>query len=460
VRLCRMPNAQRIIDRGMFFNRAYTPSAICCPARAMLISGAYHWHNGVYNQVHVASAVSSDMKPDVMTYSQRLREAGYYMGYCGKWHASHVRTPVDFGFEDLAVPMGCTKKMLEGIEMAPEDRLETKPDPFKMKILSERIFEWPETKPFAQWFCLEGDESETQPYWVASAALRMLERARQSEKPWCVEVHWQYPHDPYYPLKQYLGRYDPDDIPVCPSYYDTYEGKPNIYRRNAANWAPLSERDFREGRAHSFAFREQLDAQIGRVLDALESSEQADNTLIVLSTDHGDMVGAHRLYGKGWCPNEECYRIPLVASWPGVIEPGSACDRLVQLHDVGHTYMDALGLDPLPYQDGRSLLPLFEDPAREDWDDSVLCAYHGGHYVLSQRMLITSRYKYVHNGFDFDEMYDLEKDPYELTNMISDVDHAEIRQALRHQLLDKMKAVDDPLSKGGKHGINKFLFAE
>ena len=72
----------------MLFERSYTPSAVCCPARAMLFSGAYHWHNGVYNQVHSPPSVHRDMNPDVVLYSQRLRDAGYRLGYVGKWHAS------------------------------------------------------------------------------------------------------------------------------------------------------------------------------------------------------------------------------------------------------------------------------------------------------------------------------------------------------------------------------------
>ena len=87
---------------GLQFERSYTPSAVCCPARAMILSGAYHWHNGVYNQVHSAPSVHRDVNPDVVLYSQRLRDVGYKLGYVGKWHASWVRGPLDFGFHEVA----------------------------------------------------------------------------------------------------------------------------------------------------------------------------------------------------------------------------------------------------------------------------------------------------------------------------------------------------------------------
>src|SRR5260370_10794229 len=99
---CRTPNLDRLAEGGLQFERSYTPSAVCCPARAMLLSGAYHWHNGVYNQVHSAPSVHRDLNPDAVLYSQRLRDAGYRLGYVGKWHASWVRGPLDFGFHEVA----------------------------------------------------------------------------------------------------------------------------------------------------------------------------------------------------------------------------------------------------------------------------------------------------------------------------------------------------------------------
>src|SRR6516225_10670433 len=111
--LCRTPYLNRLAASGMLFERSYTPSAVCCPARAMLLSGAYHWHNGVYNQVHSPPSVHRDMNPDVVLYSQRLREAGYRQGYVGKWHASYLRTPLDFGFDEVAGINGCDPALLE-----------------------------------------------------------------------------------------------------------------------------------------------------------------------------------------------------------------------------------------------------------------------------------------------------------------------------------------------------------
>ena len=122
--------------------------------------------------------------------------------------------------------------------------------------------------------------------------------------------------------------------------------------------------------------------------------------------------------------------VPLIARWPAAIKAGGRCDHLVQLQDLAHTYAQAGGAKAMPYPDGRSLMPLFEDPKRTDWSDDILCAYYGGEFLYTQRIAINQRYKYVFNGFDFDELYDLERDPAEMRNV---VDAPEYREAVgRH----------------------------
>lgn len=454
--LCRMPNVQRIVDSGLLFDRSYTPCALCCPARAMLLSGAYHWQNGVINQVHVAPSVSRDMWPDVITYSQRIKDAGYALAYVGKWHASYKRTPLDFGFDKVRALSGLPREMLQALPCEREFMAGFGPDP-GYKILHQRLFQWPGSEPFAMWATVEGDESKTMPAWVADGAAKTLGEMAAGEKPWHVEVHFQAPHNAYFPLKKYVDRYDPQDIAVPPSFYDTFGGKPNLHKRESSLWEPLTGQDYREGLAHYFAYCEELDVQIGRVLDALEATGQSANTLVVFTADHGDMAGAHRMWIKGWMPYEECYRIPLVIRWPGHIRPGSRTDHLVQLHDFGHTCVDLLGLEPLPYAHGRSWAPLFEDPQRDDWDDTILNAFNGAEFLYTQRMIVTHRYKYVFNAFDFDEMYDLQEDPHEMRNIADDPACAQAADKLRLKMYEKMEEVEDPYVKGGIYTAQRYL---
>ena len=164
-------------SQGMLFERSYTPSAVCCPARAMLLSGAYHWHNGVYNQVHSPPSVHRDMNPDVVLYSQRLRDAGYRLGYTGKWHASYLRTPLDFGFHEIAAVAGCDPDLLENLDH------QSRPRPARHRSLcaprQQRMMRWPGSEPFAMWGYREGPEESTPEYRTAELASRMMKRFAQ-----------------------------------------------------------------------------------------------------------------------------------------------------------------------------------------------------------------------------------------------------------------------------------------
>jgi arylsulfatase A-like enzyme len=277
----------------------------------------------------------------------------------------------------------------------------------------------------------------------------MMRRFARQKEPWHLEVSFVEPHDPYITSSKYLAHYDPAKIPVSRSFYDTFEGKPGMHRRESRNWGEVTEDDYRQGRVHYYAYCEQLDTQIGRLLEELDRTGQAENTLVTFSTDHGDMVGNHHMWIKEWMPYEECYRIPIVMRWPARIRPGLVSPRLVQLHDLADTYLDAAGTAPLQYRGGRSLLPLTRDPGRRDWPDQILCAYYGGEFLYTQRMVITERYKYVFNGFDFDECYDLETDPEEMHNCVEDGAYADVVDDLRARLYGLMNQLGDPYGDVG-----------
>ena len=317
---CRTPNLNRLAESGMLFERSYTPSAVCCPARAMILSGAYHWHNGVYNQVHSPPSVHRDMNPDVVLYSNRLRDAGYQLGYVGKWHASFVRTPIDFGFHEVADLQGCDPRLIRKLDVNP-DNVQRAREP--LKRVATRMMQWPGSEPFVMWGHREGSEEATPEFYRAECAIRMMKRFARGERPWHLEVHFVEPHDPYMPLKKYLDHYEQGSIPVPKSFSDSFDGKPGLHRRESESWGQITPDDYRAGRAHYYAYSEQIDAQIGRILDALKEVGQEDNTIVVATTDHGDMVGAHRMWLKGWIPYEETYRVPLIIRWRGHIRPGS-----------------------------------------------------------------------------------------------------------------------------------------
>ncbi|MCU1329817.1 MAG: sulfatase [Bryobacterales bacterium] len=444
--ICNTPNLNRLVKEGMLFERSYTPSAVCCPARAMILSGAYHWHNGVFNQIHSSPSVHRDMFPDVVLYAHRLKEAGYRLGYTGKWHASWTRCPADFGYEMAAVS-GCDPAVLRKYDLNP-DKVERSRQQLRPHV--EKTVQWPGSAPFPAWGYTDGSDENTPAWEVAESAIRMMGRFAKDSRPWLLETHFVDPHDPYMPLQKYVDRYDPKSIPVPKSFQDNFAGKPGLHARESSTWGPMTEHDYGQSRARYYASVEQLDTQIGRLLDALDNTGQAQNTMVVFTTDHGDMCGNHRMWIKGWIPYEETYRVPLVIRWPGHAKAGAISKHLVQTHDLAHTYVAAAGAKTLPYADGRPLQALFANPETPSWTDQILCAYYGGEFLYTQRIAITERFKYVFNGFDIDELYDLERDPEEMHNAIADASYTKYADDMRARIYEMMDQFEDPYGTPAK----------
>ncbi|MGH2368554.1 MAG: sulfatase-like hydrolase/transferase, partial [Chloroflexota bacterium] len=475
---------------GLRFERCYATVALCCPSRAALISGQWPYHNGILNQVHVPERTRWDMEPDVITYSQRLREAGYRLGYVGKWHASWRRTPLDFGFHDLRAPTGCSPENMRALREA--GRLDDDDDVgahrrrlgianYAANVEQEGAITWPgEHEAHVLYGVDHNPEEATRAHFETGHGIRLIERYAAGDQPWFVTINVVEPHDPYLPLAEYARHYDPREVELPESWYDTvHEGKPNLLKREAQIWEQLTEAQYRAALARYYAFCEQVDAQVGRVMEALERTGQAERTLVVFTTDHGDMVGAHRLFIKGWEPYEETYRLPLVARWPAGIAPGGVCEHVVQLHDLAHTVVEVAGAEPIQPPgdaDGRSLAPLFRQPALQavegscwsgtgpalgdgrdgTWEDTAFCMYYGGEFLYTQRMVVTRRYKYVFNAFDFDELYDLQEDPSELRNLADDPAHQGTADALRERLYALMARHDDPYGTN-RYGAPRYL---
>jgi arylsulfatase A-like enzyme len=261
---------------------------------------------------------------------------------------------------------------------------------------------------------------------------------------------------------QFLERYRLEDVELPANYREeTFEHKPRLLAREASLWGELTEDDVRDVLRHFYAYCEQVDAAVGIVLDALQAVGQVNDTLTVFTADHGDNVGAHRCMVKGWTPYEETIRIPMVARWPGVIPAGSQTSAIVQLQDLAHTFTAVASAPPLPHADGYDLRPLMtrrpgaeQAPGpsdqwrdREPWPQFRLNSYYGCELLYTQRIAIGQRYKYVFNGFDWDELYDLARDPGEVCNLIDDPAYAEAAQDMRDALWDLMFRHYDPYTQ-------------
>lgn len=431
---CLTPNFDRLATEGMRFTRAYTPAALCGPARACLMTSLYPHRNGMRNNPHVDQSIRTDVPADMPMFSNQLKAAGYRLEYCGKWGVSHGGPgAAGRGWE---VPDEATQKKL------------WEPWPGRdAKLTRNFTLDRPGYDPYLMYGeVTDGPEAFPELRWTRYAADRLKELGK-SDQPWCLFVGLHGPHDPYLAPENHLRRYDPATIPRPVSFTDTLIDKPAVYRRMRSElWGKLAWEHYAAATATFWAYISFIDELFGELMAALDATGQKDRTLVTTFTDHGEMMGAHGLFFKGVMAFEECYRIPLIARLPGRIAPGSVCHEFATLLDLGPTFAELAGAAPLSESHGRSLAPLLEGRTPADWPQEFFGQFHGSELLYSQRILTTKRYKYVFNGFDFDEIYDLEKDPHELVNLY----HAGARHTLLPDLVARMwrraLAVGDTIS--------------
>ncbi len=183
-------------------------------------------------------------------------------------------------------------------------------------------------------------------------------------------------------------------------------------------WGQLTEREVRESIAHYWGYCAMEDDLFGLLLDAVDTTGQADDTLVLFMSDHGEYLGAHGLYCKGIPCFREAYQVPCVARWPnGLVDPGRRVDAMVSLTDFAPTFLELGQATPRAARDGQSLVPFLRAETPAGWRDALHTQCNGVELYYTQRSVMTERWKYVYNGFDFDELYDLQADPHELCNL-------------------------------------------
>jgi arylsulfatase A-like enzyme len=243
--------------------------------------------------------------------------------------------------------------------------------------------------------------------------------------------------------------YDPRAVPPWGSFAERFEDKPYIQRQQLLNWGieEYGWEDWAPIVARYYGIISQTDDAIGRVLGALDALGVADNTIVVYTTDHGDLCGGHRMMDKHFVLYDDVVRVPLVIRWPGRITPGLRPDAFVHnLLDLPPTLLEAAGLPPGEALQGRSLLSLLAGEAVPDWRDAAVSTYNGLQFGLyTQRMIRTARWKYVWNTTDVDELYDLAADPDELTNRVHEPGRGELLRELRARLYHELDRVGDAL---------------
>jgi len=413
--ICKTPAIDRFASESVVFERAYTPLAVCSPARASIMTGQYpHNHGVVSNGDKLFPGVLQD-NPRLL--SRRLEALGYDRWYNGKWHMggedpSHV--PQKFGFPGMQLPGHGN-----GGYRYPEYQQYLRDKGLKLEFSEGPVkFGW------HYYGTLSGPEESEVSALLADDAIRYLE-SRDSENPFFLWVNFWGPHAPYNTTQEYLDLYKEVEIPPWENFCDDGSRKPKVH---GLKIPPASDREgwrfWEPAVRHYYAFMSLIDCQIGRILDTIERLGYKENTTVIFAADHGESIGAHGCQDKGHFMYEETYRIPLMIRLPE--QAPRKDDSLVSLVDLCPTILAFAGdREPETGRDGLSLRPYLLEEASEP-RNTVVGEFHGLVTPFTQRMAIDKRYKYVWNMGDMDELYDLSEDPYELNNRIED------RTALAH----------------------------
>jgi arylsulfatase A-like enzyme len=435
--ICRTPNLDRLAAQSVRFETCIAPTAICSPARASLLTGRYPHGHGILNNTHEPDALRTDLPPDIPTFSELLRDAGYRLGYVGKWHVGRSG-PKARGFHDVASLHGdvVAQRDGEGIVEA-EAPLR---DPIYARYPRGRLLiAGIDPRP----------ESETETYRDTDAAIALLERYATLDRPFLLRLDFEGPHHPYAPPESYAAMYEPASIPPWKSFDEDLSTKPPAERRliEQRGVAGFTWRDWQPLVARYFGFVTFIDAEIGRLLAALERVGLRESTVVVHTADHGDMTGSHGgQFNKGPLGYDEVYRVPLTVSDPRSIVRG-VCRSPVGTLALMPTVLELAGVPPPAGLQVQSLSNALADPERAPLDGAAFAEYHGDEWGLySQRIVRTVSAKYVYSPHGTDELYDLTRDPAEMDNRIDDPAARPLLTELRTRLMDWMKETDDPLA--------------
>lgn len=405
-KLCKTPNLDALAARGTRFTKAYTTSPICVPARASFATGRYvheieYWDNSIAYDGRVEG------------WGHDLQRAGIPVESIGKLHYRREEDPV--GLDRQHVPM----HIKDGVGM--------------VQLSIRRQFPAFKVPPRHEASITRGagpGESEYTRYdrRIADLACGWLANAQQGKKPWVLFVSFVTPHYPLVAPEEFFRMYPVDAMPD-PKFGPGSGFKPHPWFTHYFAPDPNAATGSRQQRvavAAYLALCSFMDAQVGRVLNALEATGQSADTRVLYTSDHGDNVGARGLWGKS-NHYEEAGGIPFIVAGPGV-PAGKLCGTPVTLADAQPTILQSAGL---PHGSNpahsKSLLEIAREP--DDEQRIAFSEYHAAGAPSASYMIRKGRYKYIHYVGYEPELFDLESDPEEGTDLAGDPAHRETVKA-------------------------------
>ena len=419
----KSPNIDRLADRGVRFTNAHCQYPLCGPSRASFLTGLYPdqtlvRRNTIYIREHV---------PNVQTLPQMFRQQGYFATRVGKLY--HYNVPKHVGTSGHDDPYSWDYTINpRGRDKDDEDLIfSLVPGQFGGTM---------------SWLAASGTDEEQTDGIAATEASRLLRQYAKNETPFFLAVGLYRPHTPYVAPTKYFDMYPLDEI-VVPTIPDGYlETIPKPARRSVQrkkDQINLPDKLARQAIQAYYASITFADAQVGRILDTLDETSLAENTVVVFTSDHGYHMGEHGHYQKTTL-FENATRVPLVIAGPGATAKGKSTDAPAEMVDFYPTLAELCGLTPPNSLSGVSLVPALKDPAARP-RSSAFTQYANGYSVRTERFRYT---EWGENGVLGWELYDRKSDAAEMVNLASDPNHASTRTRLATLLRERISDARRP----------------
>jgi choline-sulfatase len=431
----RTPNIDRLVERGTVFENAYCNSPLCSTSRVSVMSGRLASDFDAFDN-------ASEFPSQFPTFAHYLRSLDYRTCLSGKMHL--VGADQLHGFEErlttdfYPVDFGWTPDWEK-----PEEQLE----------FFHTMESVTHSGVVARSMPIDFDDEST---WKAARYMYDVKRDQQhkDERPFFLCTSLTHPHDPYLTTREYYERYAADEIDMPHVKYRPVEERDahsaRLYCHYGMHQVDHTDEDIRRSRHAYYGMISYVDDKVGELLDALEKSGQADNTIVIFSADHGDMMGERGMWYK-MSMYEWSASVPFIVSHPD-IKGGQRVKSNISLTDLYPTLVDfASGTEPdpviAPHLQGRSIVPLLHGN-EQDWHDTVYSEYMGEGAAGPVLMVRRGPWKYVYSDGEPDQsadppqLFDLENDPDELDNLAGRSDYREVESELAERVRQRWDADD------------------
>jgi arylsulfatase A-like enzyme len=433
-RVCPTPNIDRIAKEGMLFRNCFVTNSICTPSRSAIMTGKYAHKNGVYK--FTALDQSQPTLPKLM------RKAGYHTALVGKYHLHS--NPVGLDYWSVLPGQGRYH------------------DPQFIEMGDQSPTGWVRDGKRTAY---RGHSSDV----IADKALDYLKNRRPQDKPFVFFCHFKAPHDTWEYARRYDDFLEDVEIPEPSNLFDDYQGRSDALRKTlqyiGSDWGDHTnfeeETEHLEGKArrkmqYQLYMKKYLrcvkgvDDNVGRILDYLDKSGLAENTIVMYTGDQGFFLGEHGLYDKRFM-YEEALRMPFLVRWPGRVKPGSISEGMILNVDFAPAILEAAGAQRHPEMQGRSFVPLLDGNTPADWRKSMYYRYYYSHFETEPHVGVRT---YEHKLIYFDrinqwELYDLKKDSREMNNVYDDPGYRDVVKKLKKELKRLQSDLgDDPNDVG------------